>query len=41
MRKILTALVAAATISATAIATSRKADAWWGWWVLAQWPAEL
>jgi hypothetical protein len=33
MRKILTALVAAATISATAIATSRKADAWWGWWV--------
>ena len=32
MRKILTALVAAATISATAIATSSNANAWWGWW---------
>ena len=31
MRKILTALVAAATISATAIATSNS-NAWWGWW---------
>ena len=32
MRKILTALVAATTISATAIATSSNANAWWGWW---------
>jgi hypothetical protein len=32
MRKILTALVAAATISATAITTSSDANAWWGWW---------
>jgi hypothetical protein len=32
MRKILTALVAAATIGATAIATSSNANAWWGWW---------
>jgi hypothetical protein len=30
MRKILTALVAAASISAAAIATSNKAEAWWG-----------
>jgi uncharacterized membrane protein YgcG len=32
MRKILTALLASATISATAIATSSNANAWWGWW---------
>ena len=32
MRKILTALVAAATIGAMAIATSSNANAWWGWW---------
>ena len=31
MRKILTALVAAASISAAAIGTSSKAEAWWGW----------
>ena len=33
MRKILTALLATATIGATAIATSSNANAWWGWWV--------
>ena len=32
MRKILTALLATATIGATALATSSKANAWWGWW---------
>ena len=32
MRKTLTALLAAATIGATAIATSSNAKAWWGWW---------
>ena len=32
MRKILTALLATATIGATAIATSSNANAWWGWW---------
>jgi len=31
MRKILTALVAAASISGAAIATSSNAEAWWGW----------
>jgi hypothetical protein len=31
MRKILTALVAAASITGAAIATSRNAEAWWGW----------
>jgi hypothetical protein len=31
MRKILTALVAAASISAAAMGTSSKAEAWWGW----------
>jgi hypothetical protein len=31
MRKILTALVATASIIAAAIATSREAEAWWGW----------
>ena len=31
MRKILTALIAAASISAAAIGTSSKAEAWWGW----------
>jgi len=31
MRKILTALVAAASISGAAIATSSSAEAWWGW----------
>ena len=33
MRKILTALLATATLGATAIATSSNANAWWGWWV--------
>jgi hypothetical protein len=32
MSKILTALVAAASIGAAALATSSKAEAWWGWW---------
>jgi hypothetical protein len=32
MRKTLIAVVAAATVVATAFATSNKADAWWGWW---------
>jgi hypothetical protein len=32
MRKTLIALVAAATVVATAFATSNKAEAWWGWW---------
>jgi hypothetical protein len=31
MRKILTALVAAATIGVAAITTSSSAQAWWGW----------
>jgi len=31
MRKILTALVAATSISGAAIATSSSAEAWWGW----------
>lgn len=31
VRKILTALVAAASIGTAAIATSSKAEAWWGW----------
>ena len=31
MRKILTALVAAAGISGAAIGTSSNAEAWWGW----------
>ena len=31
MRKILTALVAAASIGGAAIATSSSAEAWWGW----------
>ena len=32
MRKILIALVAAASIGAMSLATSSKAEAWWGWW---------
>jgi hypothetical protein len=31
MRKILTALIAAASIGAAAIATPSPAKAWWGW----------
>ena len=33
MRKILTGLVAAASISGAAIATSSNAEAWRGWWL--------
>jgi hypothetical protein len=33
MRKILTALLAAASISGAAIATSSNAEAWRGWWL--------
>ena len=32
MRKILIALAAAASIGAMSLATSSKAEAWWGWW---------
>src|SRR5690242_9855013 len=32
MKRFLTALIAATTIGATAIATSSNANAWWGWW---------
>lgn len=37
MRKILTALVVAASIGWAAIATSSNAEAWWGWW----WPGAV
>ena len=32
MRKIMIALAAAASIGAMSLATSSKAEAWWGWW---------
>ena len=32
MRKILIAFIAAASIGAMSVATSSKAEAWWGWW---------
>ena len=33
MRKILIAFIAAASIGAMSVATSSKAEAWWGWWL--------